>query len=145
MNKNINITKIALIAGFAISALSGQGGVPLNNLQGTGGIAFNPLAYTAGRQWEGGESNVVNKIVSKPQVGGWYVTLPDADINWFAAGTAFTVFERLVRDGCVDARWRLWLHGQQGQVLSSWQHQGSGRWRGLCALDPVSVLTQSRS
>lgn len=95
MNKNINITKIVLITGFAISALSGQGGVPLNNLQGTGGIAFNPLAYTAGRQWEGGESNVVNKIVSKPQVGGWYVTLPDADINWFAAGTAFTVFERL--------------------------------------------------
>ena len=36
-----------------------------------------------------------NGIVSKPQVGGWYVNLSDSDINWFAIGTALTFAERL--------------------------------------------------
>ena len=70
-------------------------GVPLNNLQGTGGIAFNPLAYTAGRTWEEGGTNTLDKIVSKPQVGAWYANLTDADIHWFALGTAVTVLERV--------------------------------------------------
>ena len=78
-------------------------GVPLNNLQGTGGIAFNPLAYTAGRPWDGGETNVLNGIVSKPQVGGWYVNLTDADINWFAIGAAVTFFDRLEISGAYGA------------------------------------------
>ncbi len=68
----------------ALVASSAWAGVPLNNLQGTGGIAFNPLAYTAGRAWDGGETNALNGIVSKPQVGEWYVNLTDTDINWFA-------------------------------------------------------------
>ena len=74
-------------------------GVPLNNLQGTGGIAFNPLAYTAGRTWEEGGTNTLDKIVSKPQVGSWYVNLTDADIHWFALGTAVTVLERVELSG----------------------------------------------
>lgn len=94
----MNIKKITLSVATAVS-LSGFAGVPLNNLQGTGGIAFNPLAYTAGRPWEGGETNTLNKIVTKPQVGAWYVNLTDADINWFALGTAVTFFERLEVSG----------------------------------------------
>lgn len=74
-------------------------GVPLNNLQGTGGIAFNPLAYTAGRTWEEGGTNTLDKIVSKPQVGSWYANLTDADIHWFAVGTAVTVLERVEISG----------------------------------------------
>ena len=74
-------------------------GVPLNNLQGTGGIAFNPLAYTAGRAWEEGGTNTLDKIVSKPQVGAWYANLTDADIHWFALGTAVTVLERVEISG----------------------------------------------
>lgn len=74
-------------------------GVPLNNLQGTGGIAFNPLAYTAGRAWEEGGTNTLDKIVSKPQVGSWYANLTDADIHWFALGTAVTVLERVELSG----------------------------------------------
>ena len=74
-------------------------GVPLNNLQGTGGIAFNPLAYTAGRTWEEGGTNTLDKIVSKPQVGSWYANLTDADIHWFALGTAVTVLERVEISG----------------------------------------------
>lgn len=74
-------------------------GVPLNNLQGTGGIAFNPLAYTAGRAWEEGGTNTLDKIISKPQVGSWYANLTDADIHWFALGTAVTVLERVELSG----------------------------------------------
>lgn len=74
-------------------------GVPLNNLQGTGGIAFNPLAYTAGRTWEEGGTNTLDKIVSKPQVGSWYANLTDADIHWFVLGTAVTVLERVEISG----------------------------------------------
>ena len=91
MNKNIK----NILAASVLSASAAYAGVPLNNLQGVGGIAFNPLAYTAGQPWDGGETNVFNGIVSKPQVGGWYVNLSDADINWFAIGTAITFAERL--------------------------------------------------
>lgn len=88
-------TKILATALTALVASTTFAGVPLNNLQGQGGIAFNPLAYTAGQPWEGGETNVLNDIISKPQVGGWYANLSDADIHWFAAGAAFTVAKRL--------------------------------------------------
>lgn len=91
MNKNIK----NILAASVLSASAAYAGVPLNNLQGVGGIAFNPLAYTAGQPWDGGETNVFNSIVSKPQVGGWYVNLSDSDINWFAIGTAITFAERL--------------------------------------------------
>ena len=91
MNKNIK----NILAASVLSASAAYAGVPLNSLQGVGGIAFNPLAYTAGQPWDGGETNVFNGIVSKPQVGGWYVNLSDSDINWFAIGTALTFAERL--------------------------------------------------
>ena len=91
MNKNIK----NILAASVLSASAAYAGVPLNSLQGVGGIAFNPLAYTAGQPWDGGETNVFNGIVSKPQVGGWYVNLSDSDINWFAIGTAITFAERL--------------------------------------------------
>ena len=68
----MNIYKIvSLAAVVTIGAVCG--GVPPNNLQGAGGIAFNPLAYSAGQPWEGGESNSLNNVVSKPQVGAWYI------------------------------------------------------------------------
>ena len=93
------IKNIAVAAAVFTYATSAEAGVPLNNLQGTGGIAFNPLAYTAGRPWDGGETNVLNGIISKPQVGAWYVNLTDAEINWFALGTAVTVADRLEISG----------------------------------------------
>ena len=99
-NKNENrgfVRNAVLLVAAAIG--TAYGGVPLNNLQGTGGIAFNPLAYTAGRPWEGGETNALNGIVSKPQVGAWYVNLTDADINWFALGAAVTFLDRLEISG----------------------------------------------
>ena len=86
----------AALIGTTFTAFAG---VPLNNLQGTGGIAFNPLAYTAGRTWEEGGTNTLDKIVSKPQVGSWYANLTDADIHWFALGTAVTVLERVEISG----------------------------------------------
>lgn len=99
-NKNENrgfVRNAVLLVAAAIG--TAYGGVPLNNLQGTGGIAFNPLAYTAGRPWDGGETNALNGIVSKPQVGAWYVNLTDADINWLALGAAVTFLDRLEISG----------------------------------------------
>ena len=100
--------KIAAIAGIAAAAGSLFAGVPLNNLQGTGGIAFNPLAYTAGRPWSGDgggdgtnevSQSALDGIVSRPQVGAWYVNLTDASINWFALGAAFSIADRLEISG----------------------------------------------
>jgi hypothetical protein len=94
--KNVKLLRVAAALSFAAAAIgTAYGGVPLNNLQGAGGIAFNPLAYTAGRPWDGGDTNSLNDIVSKPQAGAWYVNLNDADINWGAFGAAFTVAKRL--------------------------------------------------
>lgn len=91
MNRSIS----TILATTVLAAAAAHAGVPLNNLQGVGGIAFNPLAYTAGQPWEGGETNALNGIVSKPQAGLWYVNLNDADIGWFAAGAAITFADRL--------------------------------------------------
>ena len=95
-NINRKIVRSALSLSIAAAAAgAAYGGVPLNNLQGAGGIAFNPLAYTAGQPWEGGESNDLNKVVSKPQFGAWYVNLNESKIDWGAFGAAFTLAERL--------------------------------------------------
>ena len=48
-------------------------------------FSMNPYATT----------NVLNQIVSKPQIGAWYVNLNDADINWYAGSAALTFFDRL--------------------------------------------------
>ena len=98
-NKIIRLTLAATIA----AAGGATAGVPLNNLQGTGGIAFNPLAYTAGLPWDedGGDStnatakSSLDGIVSRPQVGTWYVNLNDARINWWAASAAITFADRV--------------------------------------------------
>ena len=99
---NINKKAIAT-AGLSLVAGPLFAGVPLNNLQGAGGIAFNPLAYTAGRPWSGDggdgtnsvEKSSLDGIVSRPQVGAWYVSLNDAKIDWGAFGAAFTFADRL--------------------------------------------------
>lgn len=101
-----SLVRTLLISAATLGAVTAQAGVPLNNLQGTGGIAFNPLAYTAGLPWEGSSTSNLNEIVSKPQVGGWYVNLGDAGINWWAASAALTVAQRLELSygyGFVDA------------------------------------------
>jgi hypothetical protein len=94
----ISISVAAAVIGVA------YGGVPLNNLQGTGGIAFNPLAYTAGLPWDGDDGgdttnevahSALNGVVSRPQVGAWYVNLNDAGVNWWAGSAALTFAERL--------------------------------------------------
>ena len=102
---NISTSKIIrLTLAAAITAAGGAtAGVPLNNLQGTGGIAFNPLAYTAGLPWDedGGDStnavehSALNGIVSRPQIGTWYVNLNDARINWWAGSAALTFADRV--------------------------------------------------
>ena len=95
---------ISLSAAVAAGAIA-HGGVPLNNLQGTGGIAFNPLAYTAGLPWDdgGGDAtnavektgSALNGIVSRPQIGAWYVNLGDAGIDWWAASAALAFADRV--------------------------------------------------
>ena len=102
-----NTLKIAVLGLIAALADALFADVPLNNLQGTGGIAFNPLAYAAGLPWDGGETNSLNDLVSKPQVGAWYVNLNDADINWYAGSAALTFAKRLEASygyGYVNAR-----------------------------------------
>lgn len=99
LDMNNSIIKLTAIAGVAVAANSLFAGVPLNNLQGSGGIAFNPLAFTAGLPWDGEGNDTLNQIVSKPQVGAWYVNLTDADINWFALGAAVTFLDRLEISG----------------------------------------------
>ena len=105
-SKIIRLTLAATIA----AAGGATAGVPLNNLQGTGGIAFNPLAYTAGLPWDddgGGDStNAVEKtdsplngVVSRPQVGAWYVNLNDAGINWWAGSAAISFADRVEVSG----------------------------------------------
>ena len=112
MNSKTNLKTIrTIVASFAAAASASlTAGVPLNNLQGPGGIAFNPLAYTAGLPWDddgGGDStNAVEKtdsplngVVSRPQLGAWYVNLNDAGIDWWAASAALTFADRVEISG----------------------------------------------
>lgn len=89
--------KFIFIAGttivLALSTIS-LAGVPFTNLEGAGGAAFNPLAYTAnsGTAIKDGAGN--DTIFSKPQVGGWYVNLNKANINWTSVGISETIAKR---------------------------------------------------
>ena len=94
-NNSSAFRAVISLSAAAFAVATAYGGVPLNNLQGAGGIAFNPLAYTAGLPWEGGETNSLNEIVSKPQLGAWYVNLNDAGVNWWAGSAALTFAQRL--------------------------------------------------
>ena len=112
MNSKTNLKPIRTLVATLATAASASltAGVPLNNLQGTGGIAFNPLAYTAGLPWDddgGGDStnavektdSALNGVVSRPQLGAWYVNLNDAGINWWAASAALTFANRVEISG----------------------------------------------
>ena len=113
MNITNNSKIVRTVISLSVATLTGAavyGGVPLNNLQGTGGIAFNPLAYTAGLPWDddgGGDStnavertdSALNGIVSRPQVGAWYVNLNDAGINWWAGSAAISFADRVEVSG----------------------------------------------
>ena len=112
MNSKTNQKTIRTIVASLVAAASASltAGVPLNNLQGTGGIAFNPLAYTAGLPWDddgGGDStnavektdSALNGVVSRPQLGAWYVNLNDAGVNWWAASAALTFADRVEISG----------------------------------------------
>ena len=51
--------------------------------------------------------SALNGVVSRPQIGAWYVNLNDADINWFAGSAAITFAKRLELSygyGFVNAR-----------------------------------------
>ena len=112
MNSKTNLKTIRTIVASLAAAASASltAGVPLNNLQGTGGIAFNPLAYTAGLPWDddgGGDStnavektdSALNGVVSRPQLGAWYVNLNDAGVNWWAVSAALTFADRVEISG----------------------------------------------
>lgn len=94
-SKTTTLESWLLAAATTFTALITHAGVPLNNLQGTGGIAFNPLAYTAGLPWDGETTSNLNAIVTKPQVGAWYINLGEANINWLATSAALTFANRL--------------------------------------------------
>jgi hypothetical protein len=76
--------------------LDAQAGVPLNNLEGVGGVAFNPLAYPAGQNKDTtAPASGVSSVLSKPQLGAWYVHLGDVKVDWVAGGAALSWFDRL--------------------------------------------------
>jgi len=103
MNKQSSAVKGFILAA-GLFAVAAEAGVPLNGLQGDGGIAFNPLAYLAGTY---DKNSSLGDVVSKPQVGTWYVNLDHGDINWYAASAAFSVAKRLELSygyGFIDAK-----------------------------------------
>ena len=106
---------LGLLASFVSWQFAGvsYAGVPLNNLEGVGGVAFNPLAYLANSEskWKKNQPEADKATtekdkkvfdgfgllsrVSKPQVGAWYVRLPEAHVDWTALGMAASAFDRL--------------------------------------------------
>jgi len=71
-------------------------GPPFNNLEGVGGVAFNPLAYLADSDGEKSHLKIgKTEVIGLPRFGGWYVSLPDAKIDWTSVGVADTIFKRL--------------------------------------------------
>jgi hypothetical protein len=90
MKKLIVVSLVVLAGVFTNMVLAG---VPLNNLEGVGGIAFNPLAYTAGTS--GDSNSSFGDILSKPQIGAWYVHLHEVGIDWTTFGIAETIFKRV--------------------------------------------------
>ena len=67
-----------------------------------GGVAFNPLAYTAGSSFDKDAAKDqgfgYKDVFSKPQIGAWYVNLPNAartGADWTTVGIAETFFKRL--------------------------------------------------
>ena len=95
MKKTISVTVL-----FALAVVFWAGrvfaGPPFNNLEGVGGVAFNPLAYLADSDGENSHLKVNDTdVIGFPRFGGWYVSLPDAKIDWTSFGVADTLFKRL--------------------------------------------------
>ena len=101
------IALLALTVVFSIKNVFA--GPPFNNLEGVGGVAFNPLAYLA----DSGEKFIKvgdTDIVAKPRFGAWYVSLPDAKIDWTAFGVATTLLKRLeISYGYENVAWETHL------------------------------------
>ena len=97
------LTLVVVTALTLLSASNAFAGAPFNDLEGTGGVAFNPLAYTAGSKandpdktdWDKGPVGEFTRYIGKPQFGTWYVNLSNVGVNWFAAGVADTILDRL--------------------------------------------------
>ena len=108
--KTTSLKRILTLLTAGLLGSLAYAGVPLNNLEGTGGVAFNPLAYTAGQNKDEGNVPWNTSFVSKPQLGAWYVSLPKVDLDWVAAGTAVTWFDRLEtsigRESIAKDTWR---------------------------------------
>ncbi|MGD0232703.1 MAG: hypothetical protein ABSC19_20510, partial [Syntrophorhabdales bacterium] len=97
--------KVIVLLGITVFVLAlfstSHAGPPFNNLEGVGGIAFNPLAYTAGSSFDKDATKDqgfgYKDIFSKPQIGAWYVNLPNAartGADWTTIGIAETFFKR---------------------------------------------------
>jgi len=92
--KKYIILAVLLVLGLGSLTTQVFAGPPFVNLEGVGGVAFNPLAYLA----DSGEEFIKigdTNILAKPRFGAWYVSLPDAKIDWESIGVATTFFKRL--------------------------------------------------
>jgi hypothetical protein len=86
--KKFVILAALLVLGLGSLTTQVFAGPPFVNLEGVGGVAFNPLAYLADSGEEFIKIGDIN-ILAKPRFGAWYVSLPDAKIDWEAAPSAF--------------------------------------------------------
>jgi hypothetical protein len=91
--KKFNIFVVLMLA-VVFLVKDAFAGPPFNNLEGVGGVAFNPLAYLADSGEEFIKIGDVN-VAAKPRFGAWYVSLPDAKIDWTSFGVATTLLKRL--------------------------------------------------
>jgi hypothetical protein len=91
--KNLVVSIMVVLLSMFVNTAA-KAGVPINNLEGVGGIAFNPLAYPAGTAFDQNDFSLAN-ILSKPQLGNWYVHLSDTNIDWTTFGIAETFFKHL--------------------------------------------------
>jgi hypothetical protein len=87
------LTIAGIVIVLSLSEIS-FAGVPFTNLEGVGGAAFNPFAYPANSGSAIKDADGKDTIFGKPQVGGWYVTLSEANINWTSFGIAETIGKR---------------------------------------------------
>jgi len=80
------------VAGGISTAFAGP---PFTNVEGVGGVALNPLAYVANPIGKDEAGLFGCTVVSKPNIGGWHISLPDSDINWESVGINMSFFNRL--------------------------------------------------
>ncbi len=92
-NSYVIFAVVTVFVSMAVSAA--HAGPPLTNAEGVGGIALNPVAYVANPLKEGDKGLFGAGIVSKPQLGGWYIGLNESHINWFTAGGNISFFNRV--------------------------------------------------